>query len=108
MNNLNKTIFHRLFLGFKKGFLTPTLPANLLKLNSLLIFRVLRFIGGTSVLIVVGKSYIKTPSYLYYLAMFFVFIFTCYHFYLTFYRIKHMFKVLRSEDLEVRNYRKRD
>lgn len=99
----NKTISNRLMVGFKKGFLTPTLPENLVKFNSLIYIRIIRFLGGTSFLILLGRSYISCPSQYLYIAMFFAFIFTCYHFYLTYLRIKHMIKVLRSEELDVRN-----
>lgn len=99
---MKKSITQRLVIGLKKGYITPTLPDNIIKLNSLLYIRVLRFLGGVSFLIILGKSYIQCSTIVLLIAMFIAFIFTCYHFYLTYYRIKHMIKVLRSDEFDIK------
>lgn len=109
MQKLNKiqklnqiSILSRLIIGLKKGYSTPTLPDNLIKLNSTFIIRTLRFLGGTSFLLLLSNSYINNPIYILYIALFFAFIFTCYQYYLSFNRIKHIIKVLKSEELDIK------
>ena len=102
MLNTNN-ITHRIWIGLKKGYKTPTLPAHILELNTLIYIRMLRFLGGTSFLILLGKSYVQSPTYIYNIAFIFALIFTFYHFYLTYYRLQHMFKVLKSDEFDIKN-----
>lgn len=99
----NKTILTRLLIGIKKGFLTPTLPAEILKFQSLLYIRILRFLGGISFLLILSKKYLHFNIYVLYICMFFALLFTIYHFIISYYRIKHIIKLLRSDELNIRN-----
>ena len=98
---MKRSITQRLFLGIKKGFLTPTLPENILRLNSMVRIRILRVLGGISFIILLSNSYIQSPIIILYLAMFISIIFTLYNFYITYYRIKHIYKVLKSDELDI-------
>src|SRR5271154_1808792 len=98
-----KNIIKRLFTGFKKGYQTPTLPNHILQIKSYLIIRMLRFIGGLSFLLLVGKSHLNYPIYVLYSALFFTSIFTIYHFIISYYRIKHIYNILKSNELDIKN-----
>ena len=100
---MKNQIFKRLFIGFKKGLLTPTLPDNIIKLQSYPIIRIIRFLGGFSFLLIVSKSYLNYSYYVLYFAMFFVLLFTVYHIIISFYRFKHIFKLLKSDKLDIKN-----
>ena len=96
-----RSIRSRILLGVKKGWNTPTLPDNILKIQSYPIIRILRFLGGSSFLLILSKNY--SNNYILYICMLFATIFTIYHFVITFYRIKHMIKILKSNELDIRN-----
>ena len=96
-----KTVLQRLFIGFKKGYSTPTLPPNILKIQALPLIRILRFLGGVCFLIILSKNY--SSIYVLCICMFICTIFTIYHFILSYYRIKHIIKVLKSDELDIRN-----
>lgn len=98
-----KSISTRLFIGFKKGFFTPTLPEKILAFQSYPLIRILRFLGGISILFILSKVYLKFHIYSLYIAIFFVTLFAVYHFVITYYRIKHMVKLLKSDALEIKN-----
>lgn len=98
-----KTIFTRLATGFKLGLNTPTLPDNIIKVQSYPIIRIIRFLGGVSILFILSKRYLNFPIIFLYIAMFFTLIFTIYHIIITFYRIKHIIEVLKSDKLDIRN-----
>ena len=79
----NKNIFKRFLIASKRAYSIPTLPDNILKIQSYPIIRILRFLGGTSLLMILSKSYLNYHSYLLY--FFFALIFTIYHFIIAFY-----------------------
>lgn len=100
-----KNIFMNIWIGIKKGITTPNLPQEILSFQSKPIIRILRVIGGLSCLSLLGHNYINAPQqglYLYF-AVIFTIIFIIYHMYLNWFRWKHMRKVLKSKDLEIRN-----
>lgn len=99
----NKHFFTRLLTGFKKGLFTPTLPENVRTFQSYPLIRILRVLGGLSLLFILSKTYSNFPIYYLYIAINFVFLFTIYHFVISYYRVKHIIKLLKSDDLEVRN-----
>jgi len=104
----NKTIFRRLIIGLKKGYSTPTLPENLLKLQNNVGIRYLRITGGLSaVLLITGRLEKLGLGYLYqfslYLCITLTILFLFYSLYLNYYRIKYMYKVWKSDELDVRN-----
>lgn len=98
----NRTIIRSLLLGIKKGYNTPTLPNNILKIQLHPLVRILRTLGGLSFLFVLSKRYLDYPVYLLYLAMLIALIFTIYHFILSYYRIKHIKSLLKSDKLNIR------
>ena len=74
-----KNIIVSLFTGFKKGFLIPTLPENILKIQSYPLIRILRFLGGVSMLFVLSRAHTNFPIYFLYIAIFIMFLFFIYH-----------------------------
>jgi len=90
-------------LGIKKGWNTPTLPDNILKIQSYPLIRILRFLGGSSFLLILSKNYLNYDYYVLYISMLFATTFTIYHLIISFYRIKHMIKILKSNELDIRN-----
>jgi hypothetical protein len=96
----NKTIFTRLLIGFKKGWMTPTLPENFIQFQSIYYIRILRFLGGVSLLLILSKNYYN--KYVLYICMFFTVLFTIYHIIISYHRIKHIIKILRSDELDIK------
>ena len=99
----NKTILQRLLIGIKKGYNTLTLPPKILKFQSYPVIRILRVLGGISMLTILSKSYLHYPTYVLYICMFFGVIFTIYHFIISYYRIKNIIAIIKSDKLEIRN-----
>lgn len=85
--------------------MTPTLPDNILKLQLHPVIRVLRVVGGLSTLLLITdrvRDY-SLPIYVYIIAIVVSIVFLIYHIYITYYRIIHMYKVLKSDQLNIRN-----
>lgn len=108
MMKKNKNIFSRFYIGVKKGLFTPTLPNHIIQLNHNPIIRIFRVLGGISILLILthrlnylgeGLLYFSALVFCTVLALFF----SLYLIFLTYYRIKHMIKVLKSDDLDIRN-----
>ena len=103
-----KTIFKRLFLGAKKGFTTPTLPDSILALQKNPLIRIMRVLGGVSMLcIITHKLENLGPGLLYNIALcvcsLFSFIFTFYLMYVNYHRVKFIVKTFKSDKLDIRN-----
>ena len=97
----NRTILQRLIIGFNKGFFTPSLPQNILSLHNNPLIRIFRFIGGISTLcILTHKLDYLGNGILYltilYLCFFIILLFTTYSFFIAYYRIRHIFKLIRN------------
>ena len=103
MQNQLKHWLKRIFIGFKKGYQTPTLPDHILKITNYPIIRIFRFLGGLSFLLILSKNYLNYPIIVLYLAMFIATIYTIYHFIISYFKIKHIIKILRSDELDIRN-----
>jgi hypothetical protein len=101
MQNLIK----RIFKGFppEKAYQTPTLPDHILKFTMHPAIRIFRVIGGVSYLTMISKTHLQYPIYIFYIVIFISILFTIYHFYLNYHRIKHIRHLLKSGALEVRN-----
>ena len=99
-----KTILQRLFIGFKKGYETPTLPDHILKLQLHPLIRIIRVLGGLSFLFIILKRYLNYPVYVLYIALFFLFIFTVYHFFLAYHRFFHIKALLKSDKLDIKKF----
>ena len=95
--------FKKLLIVVNRAYSIPTLPYNILKNQSHPIIRVLRFLGGTSLLLLLTKAYLNYHSYFLYIFYFFSVIFAIYHFIISFYRIKHMVSEFKSDKFEIRN-----
>lgn len=98
-----RTKTQSILLGLKKGWETPTLPDNILKLQLHPLIRIIRVLGGSSFLLILSKKYLNYPPYFLYIFMFFATIFTIYHYTITFYRIKHTIKLFKNKELDVKN-----
>lgn len=101
-NNKNKNIFYRFYIGVKKGIFTPTLPNHIIKLNHNPIIRILRVLGGISILLILTHRLDYLGNGLLYftalvLCTVLAIIFSFYLIFLTYHRIKHMIKVLKSD-----------
>jgi hypothetical protein len=96
-------IIKRIRLGFNKAYETPTLPDRILKIQNYPIIRILRFLGGVSFIFIATKRFLNFPIYFLYIAIFFTLFFTIYHFIISFFRIKHIIALLKSDKLDIRN-----
>jgi hypothetical protein len=97
MNKISN-IIKRLLIGLKKELSVPTLPAHIIVLQNNVFIRILRVLGGISViLIVTHKLNFLGNGIIYIICLgictILTFMFTIYLLYINYYRIKHMFKV---------------
>ena len=102
----NKTIFQRLCIGLRKGYLTPTLPDNIIKLQNTVFIRFIRVLGGISFILIVTRRLDLLGNGLLYttclsLCIIFIIMFNLYLIYINYFRIKHMYKVLKSDQLYI-------
>jgi hypothetical protein len=101
-----KTLFQRMLIGIQKGWNTPTLPANVLSFERHPLMRIFRVIGGINVGILFWQRYHLqggAPTFVLYVSLFIASIFGVYLIVLTIIRFKHMWKVLKNHDLDVKN-----
>ncbi len=98
-----RSYFQRASLALKKAYLTPTLPDNIIKIQSYPIIRILRVLGGISILMIISKSYLNFHISVLFISYFFILIFAIYNFIITFYRFKHMRSVFKSDKLDIKN-----
>ena len=99
---IQKNIFKRLLIGAKKGILTPNLPSHILKIHNSVLIRIFRFLGGLSFIILLGNNYFHNSIYLISVLMLFAFLFTIYHVIISYLRVKHIFKILKSDQLDIK------
>jgi len=98
-----KNYLSRIWKGVKLGWNTPTLPENILKFQLHPLIRILRVLGGISTILILTKKSLLFPSFFLYIFLFLSFLFFIYHTYISYYRIIHMYKTLKSDKLDVRN-----
>lgn len=108
MKKFKLNFFSRLIKGIKKGYLTPTLPQHIINLQKNPLIRILRVLGGISILLILTKKltiFGEGLSYTFalWVCLFLTLIFSIYLIFITYHRIKHMIKVFNSEDLDVKN-----
>ena len=101
-------IISRFYIWIKKGLFTPTLPNNIIQLNKNPLVRIFRVLSGISILLVLTRRLDYLGEGLLYLSAtvlctVLAFLFGLYLIFLTYHRIKHMIKVLKSDELDVRN-----
>ena len=100
---MNKNIVTRLAIGLKKGYNTPTLPENILKIQQHPLIRILRVLGGLSFLFLLSKNHLNFHISFLYIAMLFMLLFTIYHIIISYYRLRHVRKLLKSGELDIIN-----
>jgi hypothetical protein len=98
----------RIYTGVRVGVITPTLPANILALQNNPIIRILRVLGGISlILLLTQRLNVLGSGLLYLTALYVCFIiiifFSIYLMYINYHRIINMYKVLNSDQLECNN-----
>src|ERR1700694_4045031 len=100
-----KNIFNRTLRGIKKGLSTPTLSPQMLNFQALPLIRLLRVIGGISMLLLLSaaRGYFELHGIPLYVLFFTSLLFFIYHLYITYHRIKHIKKILQSSELDIRN-----
>lgn len=98
-----KSYLKRILIGFKLGYKTQTLPDHIIEFTNKPLIRIIRVLGGISFLTIMSKSYLNYHISILFIAVFFTFIFTIYHFYFSYNRFKHIRYILKSDKLEVRN-----
>lgn len=100
-----KNIFNRIMIGVKKGIKTPTLPDNILKIHMHPITRIYRVISGISVLLLVSNriSQLPYPMFFYLITLIISTLFLIYNLYISYHRIKHIYFLMKSGQLDVRN-----
>ena len=105
MSKVSTNLFKRLYVGIKKGLLTPTLPENIIKFKSNPLIRILRVLGGLSILVLLGnnKYSYSLPIYVLYFLWLVGFLFLVYHIVISYYRFVNIKKILKSDKLDVRN-----
>jgi hypothetical protein len=96
--NLGKSIYK----GFQKAYQTPTLPDHIIKFKMDPTIRIFRVLGGLSFLFIITKVHLNFPIYFLFIAAFFNILFSIYHFYLSYHRIKHIRFLFKSGALEIR------
>lgn len=105
MNKINQLI-KRFLIGAKKGLITTTFPAHIILFQKNVFIRILRVLGGISIILIITKRLEMLGSY--YLPVFIIcfiisIIFSFYLIYITIYRIIHIYKNFNSKDLDIRN-----
>lgn len=98
-----KSKLQRIWKGVKIGWNTPTLPDNILKLQMHPLIRILRVLGGISTVLILTKKSLLLPNFFLYIFFLFTIMFFIYHSIISYYRITYMYKVLKSDKLDVKN-----
>lgn len=95
--------FNLVKLGLIKVYQTPTLPAHIISLNNYIFMRIFRVIGGICLLLTLSKKIFDFNEYIVYLVIVINLLFLIYQFILLLYRIINIYKILKSDQLDVRN-----
>ena len=98
-----KKFFNRISTGIQVGWKTPTLLENVIKFKVHPFIRVLRVLGGISTVLVLTKKSLFFPSIFLYVFLFLSLSFFIYHTIISYYRIKYMYKTIKSDKLDVKN-----
>lgn len=98
-------MFHRILKGVKKGLLTPTLSPKMLEFQAKPLIRLLRVIGGISMLLLLGagRGYFELHGFLLYGLFLTGLLFSIYHLYISYHRFKHIKFMIKSGKLDIRN-----
>ena len=91
------------YKGFQIAYNMPTLPDHIIKFTMHPFIRIFRVISGISFLTMISKNNLHLNNYIYYIVIFISILFTIYHFYLVYHRIKHIIFLFKSNALEIKN-----
>lgn len=97
------TLFKRLVKGIKQGWNAPILPTKVLNFNNNPIVRILRVIGGVSIVMVLSNTHLSLHSAFCYIILFNAFLHFVYITVISFIKLWYGLKVLKSDKLEVKN-----
>ena len=105
---MKKSIIQRIWIGFKKGLSMPTLPEEIISFSNKFWVRILRFLGGLSVITLLsGKLNFfpegKLKLFVLVTCCCLIFLFLIFQSYINYHRIKHMVKTIKEGKLDVRN-----
>jgi hypothetical protein len=67
------------------------------------ITRIFRISGGLSTGALIGNKFINFPIFILFLALIWTFIFLIYTLVISYFRTKHIYKLLKSDELDIRN-----
>lgn len=100
-----KNNIQRITKVVKKAFLTPNLPPHIIELERLLPVRIGRFLGGISLLLLLGcvRGYLDLHGFLLHLLFVSSLCFFIYHSYIAYHRFTYIRAKLKTSELEIRN-----
>ena len=90
-------------LGIIKVYNTPTLPAHIENINNNIFVRIFRVLGGVCLLLTISKKMFLFHYSLIYIAIFINILFLIYQFVLIIYRIKHIYNILKTDKMDIKN-----
>lgn len=97
------TFFDRTLIGLKKGWLHPTLPKILLKLELHPFIIKFKLLSIISILLILTKAYEKFNINVIYILIIISGLFVIYKTFLNYYRIQHIYYSIKKGALDVRN-----
>lgn len=106
-NNNFKIKSKSFIIGIKHGYSVSTLPSEINELHNRIYIRVLRVIGGISVILIISRrlEYLGDGwLYLVFLSICVIFslLFSIYLMYINYYRINNIYKILKSDKINVK------
>ena len=101
--NTNKTILSRIWLGLKLSWSLPSLPVSVNEFHNYPIVRILRVIGGISIILFLSSPNWIGDSYLYWIIFVFAMLQFLYIICISFIKIGYIVYLWKNKKLEVRN-----
>ena len=98
-----KTVYQRILLGIKLGWNTPTLPEEVLNFQAHPFMRIFRVLGGISTVLILTKKSLLFPAFFLYIFFVISLAFFIYHTIISYYRLKHIYKTIKSDKLDIKN-----
>lgn len=99
--------YYSFYIGLKKGLLTPTLPDHIIALQQNIFIRIFRVICGLNLLFILSHRYEYLPGDYYqtclYISLIINILFMIYHMYISYHRIKHIYKTIKSGKIDIYN-----
>jgi len=101
INNFKR--LNSIFKGALLALKTHTLPQHIIDFLKNPLVRILRVLGGLSVMLILSNKLLDYSIVYTYVAMLFSVIFLGLHLYINFYRVKNIITILKSDKFDVRN-----